>query len=463
MPRNHALVLPDALTKLPDAPLDCAKILVQFRAADAAEALNRIDTEAAARVLAAMPVEAAVPIFNEPHLDEPEKLIELLPIEQAVAILKELYPDCRANIFRKLSPGARERLAARLDPSMREALEKLLAYPPHSAGGIMTTEFVSVPADWTVAQVLTLVREVGAGKESIYAIYIIDPQTKQLVQTVSLRQLLISDPDAPVISIVPEREPIVVTPLTDREDVSRIISKYNLLAVPVIAEDRHILGIVTVDDVIDAIIEEFSEDVQKFGGTEAFDEPYLKISFTSMVRKRAGWLCVLFLSEMLTASAMQHYQAEIEKAVVLALFIPLIMSSGGNSGSQATSLIIRALALHEVTLRDWWRIASRELPASLTLGTLLGVIGILRIVLWQTLGIFDYGPHWPRVALTVGLALVAIVTFGSMMGSMLPFVLKSFKLDPATASAPFVATLVDVTGLVIYFSVAYVVLAGSLL
>ena len=463
MPRNHALVLPDALTKLPDAPLDCAKILVQYRPADAAEALNRIDTEAAARVLAAMPVEAAVSIFNEPHLDEPEKLIELLPIEQAVAILKELYPDCRANIFRKLSPGARERLAARLDPSMREALEKLLAYPPHSAGGIMTTEFVSVPADWTVAQVLTLVREVGADKESIYAIYIIDPQTKQLVQTVSLRQLLISDPNAPVISIVPEREPIVVTPLTDREDVSRIISKYNLLAVPVIAEDRHILGIVTVDDVIDAIIEEFSEDVQKFGGTEAFDEPYLKISFASMVRKRAGWLCVLFLSEMLTASAMQHYQAEIEKAVVLALFIPLIMSSGGNSGSQATSLIIRALALHEVTLRDWWRIASRELPASLTLGTLLGVIGILRIVLWQTLGIFDYGQHWPRVALTVGLALVAIVTFGSMMGSMLPFVLKSFKLDPATASAPFVATLVDVTGLVIYFSVAYVVLAGSLL
>ena len=463
MPRNHALVLPDALTKLPDAPLECANILVQYRPADAAEALNRIDTEAAARVFAAMPVEAAIPIFNEPHLDEPDKLIELLPIEQAVAILKELYPDCRANIFRKLPPGARERLAARLDPPMREALEKLLAYPPHSAGGIMTTEFVSVPADWTVAQVLKLVREVGADKESIYAIYIVDPQTKQLVQTVSLRQLLISDPNAPVISIVPEREPIVVTPLTDREDVSRIISKYNLLAVPVVAEDRHILGIVTVDDVIDAIIEEFSEDVQKFGGTEAFDEPYLKISFASMVRKRAGWLCVLFLSEMLTASAMQHYQAEIEKAVVLALFIPLIMSSGGNSGSQATSLIIRALALHEVTLRDWWRIASRELPASLALGTLLGVIGILRIVLWQTLGIFDYGQHWPRVALTVGLALVAIVTFGSMMGSMLPFVLKSFKLDPATASAPFVATLVDVTGLVIYFSVAYVVLAGSLL
>jgi magnesium transporter len=463
MPRNHALVLPDALTKLPDGPVDCAKILVQFRAADAAEALNRIDSGAAARVLAVMPLEAAVRIFNEPHLDEPAKLIELLSIDQAAAILKELYPDCRANIFRKLPAGERERFAARLDAPMRQALEKLLAYPLHSAGGIMTTEFVSVPANWTVAQVLKLVSAVGAHKESIYAIYIVDPETKRLVQTVSLRQLLISDPNAAVISIVPERQPITVTALTDREDVSRIISKYNLLAVPVIAEDRHILGIVTVDDVIDAIIEEFSEDVQKFGGTEAFDEPYLKISFASMVRKRAGWLCVLFLSEMLTASAMQHYQAEIEKAVVLALFIPLIMSSGGNSGSQATSLIIRALALHQVTLRDWWRIASRELPASLTLGALLGVIGIVRIVLWQTLGIFDYGPHWPLVALTVGLALVAIVTFGSMMGSMLPFVLKLFKLDPATASAPFVATLVDVTGLVIYFSVAYVVLAGSLL
>jgi magnesium transporter len=463
MPRNHALVLPDALTKLPDGPVDCAKILVQFRAADAAEALNRIDSGAAARVLAAMPLEATVRIFNEPHLDQPAKLIELLSIEQAAAILKELYPDCRANIFRHLPIAEREQLATRLDAPMRHALEELLAYPPHSAGGIMTTEFVSVPANWTVAQVLKLVGDVGADKESIYAIYIVEPETKRLVQTVSLRQLLISDPQARAISIVPDRPPIAVTPLTDREDVSRIISKYNLLAVPVIAEDRHILGIVTVDDVIDAIIEEFSEDVQKFGGTEAFDEPYLKISFASMVRKRAGWLCVLFLSEMLTASAMQHYQAEIEKAVVLALFIPLIMSSGGNSGSQATSLIIRALALHEVTLRDWWRIASRELPASLTLGALLGVIGIVRIVLWQTLGIFDYGPHWPLVALTVGLALVAIVTFGSMMGSMLPFVLKSFKLDPATASAPFVATLVDVTGLIIYFSIAYVVLAGSLL
>jgi len=463
MPRNHALVLPDALTRLPKEPADIANTLLHYRAPDAAEALNRLKIRTAARALAAMPLEAAVHIFNEPHLEAPETLITRLPVDRAVAILKGLYPDCRANIFRRLPTAEREQLAARLDAPMRQGLEALLAYPPHSAGGIMTTEYVSVPSSRTVEQVLKLVRETGADKESIYAIYIVDSETQQLLQSVSLRQLLISDPHAPAIAIVPDRPPIAVTPLADREDVSRIISKYNLLAVPVINEDKHILGIVTVDDVIDAITEEFSEDVQRFGGTEVFDEPYLKINFASMVRKRAGWLCILFLSEMLTASAMQHYQAEIEKAVVLALFIPLIMSSGGNSGSQATSLIIRAFALRQVTLRDWWRIASRELPASLTLGALLGVIGIVRIVLWQTLGIFDYGPHWPLVALTVGLALVAIVTFGSMMGSMLPFVLKLFRLDPATASAPFVATLVDVTGLIIYFSVAYVVLAGSLL
>ena len=245
--------------------------------------------------------------------------------------------------------------------------------------------------------------------------------------------------------------------------MARLLSKYNLLAVPVLAEDGHVLGIVTVDDVIDAIIAEGTEDVQKFGGLEALDEPYLKINFLTMIRKRAGWLCALFLSEMLTASAMQYYQVELEKAIVLTLFIPLIMSSGGNSGSQATSLIIRALALREITLKDWWRIASRELPAGLTLGAILGVIGVTRIVLWQRLGLYDYGTYWLLVALTVGLALTAIVTFGSMVGSMLPFLLKRLGFDPATASAPFVATLVDVTGLVIYFSVAYMMLRGTLL
>jgi magnesium transporter len=254
-----------------------------------------------------------------------------------------------------------------------------------------------------------------------------------------------------------------VSPLTDREDVARLISKYDLLAVPVVDKGGHVLGIVTVDDIIDAIVEENTEDVQKFGGMEALDAPYMEIGFLRMIQKRAGWLCALFLGEMLTASAMQHFESELEKAVVLTLFIPLIMSSGGNSGSQATSLLIRAIALQEVPLRDWWRIALRELPTGLTLGAILGLVGMIRITVWQKLGLFDYGEHWILVACTIGAALVGIVTFGSLAGSMLPFILKRLGFDPASASAPFVATLVDVTGLVIYFSVALVFLKGTLL
>ena len=272
-----------------------------------------------------------------------------------------------------------------------------------------------------------------------------------------------ADPAATLGAIATVRKPVTVTTDMDREDVARLISKYDLLAVPVIDNARQVIGIVTVDDVIDAMVEANTEDAQKFGGMEALDQPYMAMGFWAMIKKRAGWLCVLFLSEMLTATAMQSYQTELEKAVVLTLFIPLIMSSGGNSGSQATSLIIRALALREMKLGDWWKILIREIPAGLTLGAILGIIGIVRIALWQKLGLFNYGEHWELIALTVGAALVGIVTFGSMAGSMLPFALKRVGFDPASASAPFVATLVDVTGLVIYFTIAWVILRGTLL
>ena len=444
-------------------PKDIAKFLATYRAADAAEALNSLDRSVAARVLEAMPVPTAIQILNEPHLDQAAELIGLMPIDCAPAILVGLHPDRRADIFRKLPETIRQPLKARLPQSIRETLDQLLSYPPQSAGGLMTTDFVSVPADWTVERTLNHIHAAGRSKEIVYTVCVLDPDTKRLVKVIALWRLVTSDAKATVLDAARPYKPITVSPLTDREEVARLLSKYNLLAVPVLAEDGHVLGIVTVDDVIDAIIAEGTEDVQKFGGLEAFDEPYLKINFLTMIRKRAGWLCALFLSEMLTASAMQYYQVELEKAIVLTLFIPLIMSSGGNSGSQATSLIIRALALREITLRDWWRIASRELPAGLTLGAILGVIGVTRIVLWQRLGLYDYGTYWLLVALTVGLALTAIVTFGSMVGSMLPFLLKRLGFDPATASAPFVATLVDVTGLVIYFSVAYMMLRGTLL
>ncbi|MEO8880018.1 MAG: magnesium transporter, partial [Gemmatimonadaceae bacterium] len=286
---------------------------------------------------------------------------------------------------------------------------------------------------------------------------------QKMIHVVSLRQLMMADRNAKIVEIGPRRVPLTVKPTTDREDVARLLSKYNLLAVPVVDDDGKLLGIVTVDDVIDAIVREQTEDVQKFGGMEALDEPYMEISIFAMIKKRAGWLSALFLGEMLTATAMTHFADEISKAVVLALFMPLIISSGGNSGSQATSLIIRAMALREVTLRDWWRVAARELPSGLILGSILGVLGFARIMIWQVAGLADYGAHHTLVALTVAFSLIGVVMFGSLAGSMLPFVLRRLNFDPASASAPFVATLVDVTGLIIYFSVALMILRGTLL
>jgi magnesium transporter len=327
----------------------------------------------------------------------------------------------------------------------------------------MTTAFVGVPATWTAEQIKKHISRVGRAKETVYAIYVLDPKDERLESVVSLREVMLANPGQSAAEMAGGRRPVSVGPLVDREDVARLISKYNLLAIPVVDETQHVLGIVTVDDVIDALISEQTEDVQKFGGMEALDEPYMQIGLAAMVRKRAGWLSALFLGEMLTATAMGYFETEISKAVVLALFIPLIISSGGNSGSQATSLIIRAMALREVNLRDWWRVAARELPSGLALGGILGVIGFVRIMVWQYAGWYDYGPNHYLVGLTVAIALIGVVLFGSLAGSMLPFLLRRVGFDPASASAPLVATLVDVTGLVIYFTVALVLLRGTLL
>ncbi|MDQ6633912.1 MAG: magnesium transporter [Gemmatimonadota bacterium] len=439
--------------------------MVGMRAADVAEALRDLPPEAAAKVMAALPFDLAVQVFDEPELAyQRADIIRTMDVQQAVKLIAAMSSDQQADLFRELPEADRPRFLKLLDEPTRKALELLLRYLPDTAAGIMTTEFVSMPITWTVAQALAYVREVGRNKETVYAIYCLEPVVNTLAHVVSLRDLLLaSDQQQLVGSIGNKRKPLKVGTHTDREDVARLISKYNLLAVPVVDEGDHVLGIVTVDDVIDAIVREQTEDVQKFGGMEALDEPYTEISFGRMIRKRAGWLCALFLGEMLTATAMGHFEGEIAKAVVLSLFIPLIISSGGNSGSQATSLIIRALALREVRIADWWRVAIRELPAGLTLGVILGVIGIIRIVLWQKLGWYNYGPHWALIGATVGLALVGVVAFGSLAGSMLPFLLKRLGFDPASASAPFVATLVDVTGLIIYFSVAFAILHGTML
>lgn len=440
-----------------------AASLIGEHAADTVEILNTLPPPDAADVMRLLPREFAIEILDKPELDFGAEIIEALPRHVAAPLLAGMSADMAADIVQQLDESAKTELLAGLDAVSRGAIVGLLAYPENTAGAMMTTEFVSVPSNWTVEQTLQHIRKVERTRETVYAIYLLDPFTRRLVGAVTLRRLISGEPSANILTLAPTREPITTFPLIDREDVARLITRHDLLAVPVIDKAGHLLGIVTVDDIIDAIIEESTEDVQKFGGMSATEEPYMQIGLLGMLRKRGGWLSVLFVSEMLTASVMQHFEGELEKALVLTLFIPLIMSSGGNSGSQATSLLIRSLALRDVKLADWWRVMLRELPTGLILGGLLGVIGMARVVMWQKLGIYDYGEHWVLVGLTVAVALVGVVTFGSVAGSMLPFALQRVGFDPASASAPFVATLVDVTGLMIYFSAALLILRGTLL
>jgi magnesium transporter len=454
---------PELLYLLAGDEEDLLAACQDLRPADVAEALNQLPVEAAARVVTALPFDLAVQLLNEPELDRRGDIFELLDEQRAIPLVEAISPDQQVELFRALKKADRTRLFHVLDAPTRDALRLLLAYPPTSAGGIMTTAFVSVPSTWTVEQVKRHISEVGQAKETVYAIYVLNPKDQRLETVVSLREIMLANPAYRVAALADSRRPVTVSPFTDREDVARLITKYNLLAIPVVDDSNRVLGIVTVDDVIDALISEQSEDVQKFGGMAAVDEPYMQVGFRQLVRKRAGWLSALFLGEMLTSTAMGYFATEISRAVVLALFIPLIISSGGNSGSQATSLIIRSMAIQEIRLRDWWRVAAREIPAGLALGSILGVIGFARIALWQILGWYDYGSHYLLVAETVALALAGVVLFGCFAGSMLPFVLRRVGFDPASASAPFVATLVDVTGLVIYFTVALLLLRGTLL
>jgi magnesium transporter len=437
--------------------------LIDEHAANIVARLNDEDLDTAVVILAHLPHARAVDVFDRPELQRVGDLLLELPIEVSGKILKDMSADRAAAAVRDLDGADRTALLMRTDFETAVSIKQLLAYREGTAGSLMTTEFVSVPPSYTAAETLQLLRETESTRETIYAIHVTDPQTRRLLHIITLRQLIIASADVNVLDIAPDRDPVTVHADASREETARIISVHDLLAVPVLNDRGQVLGIVTVDDVIDAIIAESTEDAQKFGGMEATAEPYLQITFLDMIRKRAGWLSALFIGEMLTASAMQHFEDELAKAVVLTLFIPLIMSSGGNSGSQATSLLIRALALGQLRLRDWWKVALREIPTGLSLGVILALVGMVRIAAWQKLGFYDYGPHWVMVAATVGAGLIGIVTFGSLAGSMLPFALKRLGFDPASASAPFVATLVDVTGLVIYFSVAMLILRGTLL
>jgi Mg2+ transporter (mgtE) len=450
-------------SRLDESFVGIGQIVSDLRAADLAELINQLTLAEAASVVSMLSAARVIEIFDQPTMRRRAAILESLEPSRAVEILSGLSADERTDIVQRMRLHERHRIVPKLSPEVRTELEHLLQYPVHTAGGIMTTEFVELDSSMTVATALKHIRAVAREKESIYACYVIEPQTKRLLGAVSLRDLVMAELDAPLEKVM-RAKPITVNALDDQETVAHKISKYNLLAVPVLEHDGSVVGFVTVDDVIDVLVEEGTEDILRLAAVEpgAMDKPYMQVTLPTMVRKRAGWLVILFLGEMLTATAMGFFEKEIERAVVLALFVPLIISSGGNSGSQASTLVIRALALSEVKLRDWWRVMRREVLSGLGLGVILGTIGFLRISIWSAFSDI-YGPHWMLVAFTVGLALVGIVLWGTLAGSMLPFMLRRFGFDPATSSAPFVATLVDVTGLVIYFSVAVVVLRGTLL
>ncbi len=389
------------------------------------------------------------------------QVVLAFPPEERRAWMRILPPDDAADVVQAAEDDERDGLLAALDDATRKEVSALLAYAEDAAGGLMNPRFARVRPDMTVDEAISyLRRQARESPESFYYIYVLD-ERQRLLGVVSFRELFSANPVARVRDIM-HTDVVKVTDEMDQELVSREFQEHRLTAIPVVNASGHMKGIVTADDIVDVVREEATEDIQKLGGMQALDEPYMNIGFFEMIRKRASWLAVLFLGEMLTATAMRHYEDEIARAVVLALFIPLIISSGGNSGSQASTLVIRAMALGEVGLRDWWRVVRREFFSGLVLGGLLGTLGFLRIIVYEY---FDpiYGPHYIRLAFTLFASLIGVVTFGTLAGSLLPFLLRSMKLDPASASAPFVATLVDVTGLVIYFTVASMLLRGYLL
>jgi len=393
-------------------------------------------------------------------LDQAQLLL-LIPIPERRSWLRLLAPDDAADLIQEVPHEDREPLLSLLDEPTRREVGSLLAYAEDDAGGLMNPRYARVRPEMTVDEAIIYLRRQAAERtESLPYAYVLDPDQK-LLGVVSYRELFTAKAGQTVREVM-RTELVTVPEVMDQEDVSRLFQTNRLLALPVVDAEGRMKGVVTIDDVVDVVREEATEDIQKIGGTSALDAPYLQVSLVGMIRKRAGWLSVLFVGESLTAVAMGHFEAEIAQAVVLALFVPLVISSGGNSGGQATTLVIRAMALGEVRLRDWWRVIRREFLAGLGLGSILAAIGVVRILTWEAL-FHSYGPHYFLVAVAVALSLVGVVLWGTIVGSMLPFALRRLGLDPASASAPFVATLVDVTGLVIYFTTARVVLAGKLL
>lgn len=439
---------------------DLRDVLTSWEPAEIADLM--LDVEQADRVLLfrSLPRDVSAEVFAYLESDQQDALLHELTNQETREILSQLPPDDRTALLEELPAEATQKLLNLLSPEDLKEARVLLGYPEQSIGRLTTPHFVSVRADWSIKQALAHIRSYEKNSETINSIYVTD-NSGRLLDDIMLRAFIFADPKESIRSIM-DGSVVSVSAFDDQEEAVRAMEKYDIPALPVVDSAGVLIGIVTFDDVMDVSEEEATEDFQKFGGMEALDKPYNTISFLGMVKKRAGWLVILFVGEMFTATALSYFEGALEKAIILSMFLPLIMSSGGNSGSQAATLMVRAISLGEVHLKDWWWVMRREFLSGLLLGVILGVIGFIRIVAWSSFT-NAYGPHYLPIALTVSFSLVGVVLWGSLSGSMLPFLLKKLNFDPAASSAPFVATLVDVTGIIIYFSFAVWLLKGTLL
>ncbi len=440
-------------------PAELKEYLDNLNISDVEQLIDELP-EHAATFIETLSINRSVNVFRILDFPTQERIIKKLSGPKVTELIVELPPDDRTALFAELHGDTVKKLINELPQKERKEALALLGYEEDSIGRLMTPDYIAVKAHWNVIRVLEHIRRYGKNSETIDVIYVID-EDGILLDDMRIRDILVVDPETPISELMDDR--LIALHVHDpQEEAINVFRMNNRVALPVTDQENILLGIVTVDDILWIANEEYTENIQKIGGTEALDEPYLDMPLLKLVRKRVGWLVVLFVGEMLTATAMAFFEDEIAKAVVLALFVPLIISSGGNSGSQASTLIIQAMALGEVTVANWWKVMRREILSGLMLGTALGILGFLRIFAW-TFFTPIYGPHWLLIAFTVGFSLVGVVLWGSLAGSMLPLLLKKLGADPATSSAPFVATLVDVTGLIIYFSIAVLIMQGKLL
>jgi magnesium transporter len=440
--------------------LSLKEVLVELTPPEIADVIEDIEAEDRAIIFRLLPRDLAADVFEYLEFEIQEAMLKSLGQGEVAAILNEMAADDRTLLLEELPANATKQLLTLLSPQERAVATQLLGYPEYSIGRLMTPDYIAVRENWTVGQVFEYIRHNGKDKETLLVLYVVDERGR-LIDDIRIRKFLLAPLDARVEELM-DASLISLNAFDEQEKAIEVFREYDREALPVVDSSGILIGVVTIDDVLDVAEEEATEDIQKIGGVEALEEPYMDTTLPRLVKKRAGWLVILFLGEMLTTTAMAFFEDELARAIILVTFIPLIVSSGGNSGSQASTLVIRAMALGEITLRDWWRVMKREILSGLALGVILGTIGFLRVEVWSTFSDI-YGEHATLIGITIGFTLVGIVMLGTLTGSMLPLLLRKLGLDPATSSAPFVATLVDVSGLIIYFAMATLILTGTLL